>query len=414
MGTRVLQVTGASAQDLRRGIAAIQQEQGLSEEFPAEVQQAAEAAVRSPRLPERDLTDLDFVTIDPPGAMDLDQALHLEADGDGYVVHYAIADVMAFLEPGDPVDEEAHRRGESLYAPDSKIPLHPKVLSEAAASLVADRSALRSCGHLLDATGCWRGHRRAGSGVAKAAGLRGRARRSTVPRRVDAPAAQDGRRAADGEGGGARRDLAADPPRRSTSSTVGGAWSTARFCPRVLERADLADDGFAAAATMIEGEVGVLRTLPLAPEDAVKRLRCTARAWGSTGRRTRAIPVHPLARPGKPAEAAMVVACTTLLRGAGYAAFEGELPDQLEDAALALPYAHVTAPLRRLVDRYGLEGCAAFVRGSLCAMGARPAAGPARDHGRLGSQGPRLRERLLNLVEAETLAPRSTPSSTPW
>ena len=128
MGTRVLQGTGASAADLRPGIAAIQQEQGLHEEFPDEVQKAAEAAVRSPRLPQRDLTDLDFVTIDPPGAMDLDQALHLEADGDGYVVHYAIADVVAFLEPGDPVDEEAHSRGESLYAPDSKIPLHPKVL----------------------------------------------------------------------------------------------------------------------------------------------------------------------------------------------------------------------------------------------------------------------------------------------
>src|SRR5687767_5067593 len=139
MGTRVLQVAGASAADLRAGIAAIQQEQGLREEFPDEVQKAAEAAVQSPRLPERDLTDLEFVTIDPPGAMDLDQALHLKTDGDGYVVHYAIADVMAFLEPGDPADEEAHRRGESLYAPDSKIPLHPKVLSEAAASLLPDQ-----------------------------------------------------------------------------------------------------------------------------------------------------------------------------------------------------------------------------------------------------------------------------------
>ena len=59
----------------------------------------------------------------------------------------------------------------------------------------------------------------------------------------------------------------------------------------------------------------------------------------------------------------MVVACTSLLRGAGYAAFDGQLPDQTEHAALASSYAHVTAPLRRLVDRYGLETCAALCAG---------------------------------------------------
>ena len=72
--------------------------------------------------------------------MDLDQALHIERDGDGYVVHYAIADVAAFVQPGDPVDVEAHRRGETLYGADSKVPLHPPVLSEDAASLLPDRA----------------------------------------------------------------------------------------------------------------------------------------------------------------------------------------------------------------------------------------------------------------------------------
>ncbi len=71
--------------------------------------------------------------------MDLDQAMHIERDGAGYVVHYAIADVAAFVSPGDPVDLEANRRGETLYGADSKIPLHPKVLSEGAASLLPDQ-----------------------------------------------------------------------------------------------------------------------------------------------------------------------------------------------------------------------------------------------------------------------------------
>ena len=64
-----------------------------------------------------------------------------------------------------------------------------------------------------------------------------------------------------------------------------------------------------------------------------------------------------------PQHAAMVVACTTLLRGAGYVCFNGEIPAQPMHAAIAAPYTHVTAPLRRLVDRYALETCVALCAG---------------------------------------------------
>ncbi len=123
---------------LREAIAAAQKELGVNPDFPPEVEAAAAEAAQSPSLPELDRTDLAFVTIDPETSRDLDQALHLERDGDGYVVHYAIADVAAFVRPGDPVDVEANRRGETLYGADSKIPLHPTVLSEGAASLLPD------------------------------------------------------------------------------------------------------------------------------------------------------------------------------------------------------------------------------------------------------------------------------------
>src|SRR3954468_8882002 len=140
---------GVAAQTLREGIAAIQAELGVTPEFPAEVERAAAEAARSPRLPDLDRTDIAFVTIDPSSSRDLDQALHLERDAErpgGYVVHYAIADVAAFVTPGDPVDVESHRRGETLYGADSKIPLHPKVLSEAAARCCPTRSGRRCCG----------------------------------------------------------------------------------------------------------------------------------------------------------------------------------------------------------------------------------------------------------------------------
>src|SRR3954451_8754535 len=138
----VVKVSGAHATNgvaLQDGITAIQKELGVVADFPAAVERAAKAAADRPRLPRLDRTDIPFVTIDPAESRDLDQALHLERDGDGYVVHYAIADVAAFIEPGGALDQEAHRRGESMYGADSLVPLHPRELSEGAASLLPDQ-----------------------------------------------------------------------------------------------------------------------------------------------------------------------------------------------------------------------------------------------------------------------------------
>ena len=78
------------------------------------------------------------MTLDPADATDLDQALHLERSGDDLVLHYAIADVGWFVRPGDALDREAWRRGTTMYVPNGKAPLYPKVLSEGAASLLPD------------------------------------------------------------------------------------------------------------------------------------------------------------------------------------------------------------------------------------------------------------------------------------
>jgi len=147
VSNRVLRVANSTAL-LEEGIKAIQAEQKLQPDFPADVVAAAVEAAKNPRLPDLDRTDLPFVTIDPVGSMDLDQAMHLERDGDGYVVHYAIADVAAFVEPGGPIDLEARRRGESMYGADDKVPLHPTELSEGARPVV--EAALRQSGLLKD------------------------------------------------------------------------------------------------------------------------------------------------------------------------------------------------------------------------------------------------------------------------
>ncbi len=119
--------------------------------------------------------------------------------------------------------------------------------------------------------------------------------------------------------------------------------------------------GFGAATLMLQAHVGVLRTLPPAADHDLARLRRTARAleipW------PKAMPYADFVRTlnaGVARQAAMISACTRVLRGSGYAAFNGELPPQIMHSALAAPYAHVTAPLRRLIDRYAGEICLAI------------------------------------------------------
>jgi exoribonuclease R len=103
----------------------------------------------------------------------------------------------------------------------------------------------------------------------------------------------------------------------------------------------------------------------------------------------------------------MITACTMLLRGAGYVNFDGALPEQPEHAALASEYAHVTAPLRRLVDRFGLEVCAALCAGTPVpewALDGLPQLPEImRESGRKANA---YENAVLNLVEAASLAGR--------
>jgi exoribonuclease R len=355
--------------DLHRRIAAIQQEQELDVDVPAAVVAAANEAAKTPRLPELDRTDIAFVTIDPPGSMDLDQALHLERAGNGYVVHYAIADLPAFIEPGGALDLEAHRRGETLYGADSVIPLHPRELSEGAASLLPDQVRPAYLWTIsLDADGA-----RTDARVERAL-VRSRAKLDYegVQKTIDAGTADpvigllkevgELRVHREAARGGVNLpmpeqvvDCGTTPWRLEFRQMLGVETWNAQISLLT---------GFAAASIMVYGRIGILRTLPPPPPEAITRLHRTARALGIEWPAEQTYPDFIRALdPRDPSHEAMTVASTSLLRGAGYAAFDGELPEQPEHAALASEYAHVTAPLRRLVDRYGLETCTALCAG---------------------------------------------------
>ena len=352
--------------ELAAGLTAIRTQLEVPDDFPAEVVAAAERAAAAPRLPELDRTDLEFLTIDPEGSRDLDQAVHIARDGSGFVVSYAIADVAAFVTAGDPVDLEAHRRGMTLYAPDGRTPLHPPALSEGAASLLPDqvRPAL-----LWTIRVDLRG-RMTGAEVSRAL-VRSRAQLSYVeaqaeidsgsPRETLALLSLVGRwrERREVERGG----VSLQTPEQEVVA-ADSSWRLVFRAPLPVEGWNAQISlltGMAAAHLMLYGQTGVLRTMPPAESGAVRRLRQTARALGIRWPAELDYPdfVRSL-DPEQPRAAAMLNACTTLFRGAGYKAFSGGVPEEAEHAALAIDYAHVTAPLRRLVDRYAGEICVAL------------------------------------------------------
>ncbi len=366
MPRRVVKVLHTDGDTLRSSMVAMQEELGITPEFPAEVQRAAEHAARNPRLPDLDRTDIPFVTIDPPGATDLDQALHIERSGDGYLVHYAIADVAAFVTPGDPVDEEAHRRGETLYGADSRVPLHPPVLSEDAASLLAGevRPALL-WSIQVDATG-------EGTDIdVRRALVRSRAQfdYETVQAMLDEDRADESLRLLREVGQlrlkrEAGRGGVSLPLPEQEIDIDGNRWSLQFRSMIPVEEWNAQISlltGMGAATMMVYARVGLLRTLPPPDPADVQRLHRTAMALHIDWPAEQLYPdfIRSL-DPRKPNHAAMVLACTRLLRGSGYVGFDGEVPAQPEHSALASEYAHVTAPLRRLADRYAAEVCAAL------------------------------------------------------
>jgi exoribonuclease R len=361
----------------------------------------AEEAAHAP-LPEReDRREIELFTIDPPGSMDLDQAMALERRSGGYRIRYAIADVGAFVRPGGALDAEAHRRVMTRYLPDGNAPLHPRVLSEGAASLLPsqDRAAVLWTIELD------------GDGERTALDLRRALVRSRE--RLDYPTVQARIDAGDGderlqllrEIGGllqqrerARGAINLPIPEQEVTVSEGG-YALAYRGPLPIEDANAQISlltGMAAASLMLERGAGVLRTLPAADAGQLARLRRVADALGIAWRE----PVGDLIRaldPRRPRDAALLEEAATLLRGAGYVAFDGAPPADAGHAGVAAPYAHVTAPLRRLADRYATAVCLGDEVTGLDALPGEMAAG-ARSAGA-------VERACVDLVEALVLAP---------
>lgn len=369
MAQRRIRFTARDGDAVAAAFAGLREDLDVALGFPEDVLADAERAAREPRLPDTDGTAIDFVTIDPPDSQDLDQALHLERRASGYRVRYAIADVAAFVDPDGPLDREAHARGETLYAPDRNACLYPSRISEHAGSLLAGETRPALVWTMdLDRTG-------EGAGVdVRRALVRSRAKLdyASVQRSLDDGSAAEplhllrevGLLRQERE----RRIGGIDLPIPEQEVVQGPDGYELSFrAPLPVERWNAQISlmaGQAAAELMLEARVGVLRTLPKADERAVARLRrsaaCLDVPWPEE------LSYAELIRsldPSVPAHAAVLVESTVLLRGSGYEAFDGEAPPEPKHAGVGAPYAHTTAPLRRLVDRYVGEVCVAVCAG---------------------------------------------------
>ncbi|MGC7099096.1 RNB domain-containing ribonuclease [Amycolatopsis lurida] len=341
----------------------------LPDGFGADVLAEAEAAVMDPLQLDgdrEDATALPLVTIDPPGSKDLDQALLVERRPRGFRVHYAIADLAAFVAPGGPIDREARRRGQTLYLPDGNVPLHPPVLSEDAASLLPGETRPAVLWTIdTDA-----------DGEPLSVHVRRALVRSTE--QFDYETVQAAVRADRAHPsiaalpvlGRLRRELAVHRgalelqlPEQEVNADEEGNWRLMRR-PRTDVDAWNAEisllTGMSAARIMIDAGIGVLRTLPEAEPDAVSWLRRSARALGIDWPAEAGVAeLLSTLDPRQPESLALYADTTRLLRGAGYTAFDGTAPEVSTHAGIGGPYSHVTAPIRRLVDRFATEICLA-------------------------------------------------------
>ncbi|HEX2094319.1 MAG TPA: RNB domain-containing ribonuclease, partial [Longimicrobiaceae bacterium] len=317
------------------------------------------------------LTHVPFVTIDPPGSLDLDQALHLERAGEGLRLRYAIADVGFWVDRGGAVEREAWLRGVTFYAPDHREPLYPPVLGQGAASLLPDgvRPAVVFTLELdaraePRAVAIERARVRSGAQLTyeqalehAEGGARTFAGEEWAESLVLLRTFGEARLEREVERGGVSLPARDQHVQQSAAERLG--YRLEQETPNAAEQWNAQVSlltGHVAAARMLEAGVGLLRTMPPAEPGEVEKFRRAAVALGFPWPEGRSyaefIRSVDLRHPRLPA---LVWQARRLTRGADYVAFRGAPPANPLHAALAMPYAHVTAPLRRLADRYVLD-----------------------------------------------------------
>lgn len=359
MPSRPLRLNHEAAATLRENLDAAAASAGLPGPFPPAALAEALTAAAAYAPPQQDRTDLPLVTIDPEGSTDLDQALWITQEERGLRVFYAIADVPGLVALGGDLDAETRRRGETAYLPHRRIPLHPERISEDAGSLLAGQDRGAYVWEILVAD----------DGSAELVSLtRARVRsreqlsypeaqrrlESGDPLMLALHRVGELRRQDEARRGGA--DLRLPEQEVDLDGSGSLTLSTRSSLPIEEDNAQISLlTGICAAELMLNGGVGLLRTMPEPDPDALRRFRAVTSGLGAPwGQDLRYGDYLRTLDPTDPQHLAILHAAASLFRGADYTPFDGAPPERREQAAVAAPYAHTTAPLRRLVDRFVL------------------------------------------------------------
>lgn len=403
--TQQIRTSAAFRETISAGLASIREQFQVPGEFPADVLAEARAAAARPLPTDRpDRTDLPFVTLDPASSTDLDQAFALSIDGDSLVLDYAIADVGWFVAPGSALDQEAWRRGVTVYLPDGKAGLYPRELAEGAASLLPDGprpSVLLTV--VVDPSG--------------AASLRSAERVLVRSRqKLGYETVTDGqlpellgefarRMTADEDRRGASRvefpeqEVEPDPAKSGTYRLEIRARRASEDQNATMSLAA----NLAVAGVLYAAGTGLFRTMAGADDHDVEVLRRTARALGLDWAPATGLAEFQRSLAPGPRTSAFLLSVRRAGGGAGYETFRAGVRPWHD--AVAATYAHATAPLRRLADRYVLEAACAVHAGIAVPAWVTDAFTQLPDAmQRADARASKVDRAVVDLVEAATLA----------
>jgi exoribonuclease R len=340
-----------------------------SEEQSPEILALAREAAIDPKVRRSDKTQLELVTLDPQSSTDLDQAYAISQRGQTIVLHYAIADIGAFVPTGSLIEQQAWDRGVTVYCPDGSVPLYPRHLSKDRASLLPDgpRPAILLTVE-IDPQG------KSVLTLVERATVRSRAKLAyetvttsqlgplmiELSRRIDA---------AEFERGAFR----VDRPEQHTEvdPTMPGGLRLAFAPKRASEQHNSALSlaaNLAVADHFLRQGVGLFRVMDDPDESQMQRLRSMARALDITWADHQGLSsLIQQIQFDDPRHAQLASAIRRVGGGARYLNYPvpNDTPEQVKKnagqirrpwhSAIAASYAHATAPMRRLADRYVLD-----------------------------------------------------------
>ncbi len=323
----------------------------------------------------RDATDINFVTLDPASSTDLDQAFAVNRDGDNIILYYAIADIGAFVPRGGPIEAQAFARGVTVYSPDGSTPLYPRILSSNRASLLPDgpRPAILLTVR-IDPQGT------STLQNAQRATVRSRAKLAYETIKIDQLSADTLELAkrialAENNRGAFRVDR---PEQQVVIDANAPAGIRLQFSPKLASEDKNAAlslaTNLAVANYFIAKGIGLFRVMDEPGEREIKSLRAQAKAlkidWPSNQSLHQLVSQINRLDPVQSQSLKYSAFAMAIRRAGGGARYmqwpAPQVPSDTKNpnasqtlkpwhSAIAASYAHATAPMRRLADRYVLD-----------------------------------------------------------